>query len=75
MIERFAVGLAHLLDRALDQVSDDRDGSRLAHTNCSRNSLLFNGGIPLRFDDVHVIGSGEVESCQALASTCRIPRP
>ena len=61
-----AVQLTYFFNRVLDHISDDGDGPCLAHADGPGNCLLLDRGIPLRFDDVHVVCGCQVQPVRVL---------
>lgn len=52
----------YLLYRVLQNISEDSDLSGLAHPHRSCDGLLLDRWIPLRLDDMHSIGNGQIET-------------
>lgn len=48
----------YLFDRPLHDVADDGHLSLLAHPHRAGNRLFLHEGVPLRLDEVHLVGGG-----------------
>ena len=59
--------VTYLLNRVPDDVPEDCDPACLSHTNGSGNSLLFHGRVPLRLDEMDVVGGCQVKSVRTVS--------